>query len=112
MTEILLWIIIAVFSLLGLSELIHILKQRLLSPKKKPEMRLVVYLDGQTPDLQLISVINEFGWSRAMRNVKLIGVYSDITDETLESCIRISQRHSIELYPLNIAEQINLLSLV
>ena len=112
MTEIIFGIIIAVFCLLGVSELIHIVKQSILSPKKRPEARLVIFLDGGTPDLQLISTINECSWSRALRNVKLIGVYSDMPKAVLESCEAIAMRHNIELYSINKAEDTNILNLI
>lgn len=112
MTEIIFEIVIILLCVLGASELIHILKQKLLTPKILPQTHIIIYLDGETPDLQLISIINECGWSKVMRNVGLIGIYSEISDVSLENCLKISQRHNIKLYSLEEAERINLLDLI
>ena len=112
MMKIIFELVVIALCILGASELIHILKQRLLTPKKMPQTRLVIYLDGETPDLQLISIINEYSWSRATRNVKLIGIYSEISNVSLENCLKISQRHNIELYSIERAEQLDLLDLI
>ena len=112
MIEILFEIIVIVLCILGASELIHILKQKLLTPKIMPQTRLIIYLEGETPDLQLISIINECSWSRAISKTKLIGLYSVISAETLQNCLKIAQRHNIELYSLERAEKFDLLDLI
>jgi len=112
MTEILLGITVAIFCIWGVSELIHILKQKLLTPEKMPQMRLIVYLDGDTPDLQLISIINEYSWKKKSDNVKIIGIYSGGSDTAIENCLKIADRHGITLCNMQKAEQLKLTDLL
>ena len=97
MTEIVLKIIIAVLCVFGITEVIHILKQKIITSKIMPETRLVVYLKGDTPDLQLAGIINEYNWYKSLKPKRIIAVYSDIDGDVLENCKKIAERNGVYL---------------
>ncbi len=107
MTEIILKLLITVFCVLGIAEFLHILKQKIIAPELDPKTRLIVYLSGDTPDLQLACVINEYNWYRKFKPQKIIGVYSVIDEETLENCRKIANRHNIFLVSSDDSDSIN-----
>jgi len=112
MTEVFFKIIITVFCIFGVAEFLHIVKQNIFAPEQKPETRLIVYLSGDTPDLQLACIINEFNWYRKLKPKKIVGVYSVIDDAALESCHRMAQRHNISLVSDDDFEKINDFNLI
>ena len=104
MTGFTLSLIVAVLCVFGLADIMHSFKQRILRPKKIPYTKLVVYLSENSADLQLASVIRECNWYGKIKTDNIIVVYSDLSDEELESCKKVAERYNIPLYSL---EQFN-----
>jgi len=112
MTEIILGIIFAVCCLIGLSEVLHIIKQKIITPDNHPETRLVVFLDSEKADLQLAGIVNEYNWYKPVYKLKIIGIYSYIDDTAFENCRKIAEKQNITLCSITRAEQMNLLDLM
>lgn len=100
MIKIIFFVIIAVLCILGMAEVLHILKRRMLTSGSRPTIHLTVYLDDDTPDLQLAGVINEYNWSLRLRPDSIVGVYSCMTAEQMKACKRMADKYNITLYSL------------
>ena len=95
MTEIILSLTAATLCILGLTEVLHTLKQKMLFPKKYPKTRLIVYLDGENADLQLASIAEQYRWSGKGLAGEIVAVYSAISSESLENCRKLAEKHNI-----------------
>lgn len=104
MTVTILRLVAAVFCILGVAEVIHITKRKILAPHSKAQTQLIIYLDSDTPDLQLLSIVNELNWHSALRPDSIICIYSFIKEEQLEACIKTAEKYNITLYSLEEAE--------
>ncbi len=93
MTEIILTALGAVLSLVGLTEIIHSIKVRILSPKYPPQTVVTVYLHGDDADLQLVYSINKY----KCNNLKMVAVLSQLDDEKKEICRKIAEKYDIEI---------------
>ena len=83
MTEIILSLTAATLCILGLTEVLHTLKQKMLFPKKYPKTRLIVYLDGENADLQLASIAEQYRWSGKGLAGEIVAVYSAMEHRSL-----------------------------
>ncbi len=63
MFKIFIFSVCAIFALLGISELLHILAHFVVKPRIKPYRRIVTVLDDKDAEMQVLSVLCEFYWT-------------------------------------------------
>ncbi len=93
MTEIILTALGAVLSLVGLTEIIHSFRIKLLTPKHRPQAVVTVYLHGDDADLQLIYAINKY----KCNNLKMVAVLSQLDEEKKKICRKIAEKYDVEI---------------
>lgn len=99
MVEIVFFIIFLVFAVLGLAEVLHILKCRLLKPKKDIISYRVIILTNDNPENQLLYAIEQCLWQYGSC-FNLIAVKSYLSLENLVECEKIAKKYDISLCSL------------
>lgn len=94
MTETILTAIGAVLGIVGLTEIIHSIRVRILSPKYPPQTVVTVYLYGEDADLQLIYAINKYKNNLLLRTVAVI---TELDEERKELCRKIAEKYDVEI---------------
>ncbi len=93
MLEIIFVLVFLIPSMLGVAEILHLIKSYILSSKKKPRKLLLVYLTGDDALLQLKSVIEELNWHGKRFAEKIIAVNCGAAD--FEPCRELAQKYEI-----------------
>ena len=89
MTELILTFIFAVLSIIGLTEIIDYLKSVIMGSKNKPFCELWIYLEADTPDLQLESYL------RSINTSKISKIYAVLSGmECLAECEKIAEKYN------------------
>lgn len=92
MIEILLSLITALLCLVGLTEIIHTVRLRLLCPKTDLKTEMYIYLDGENADLRLCCLLRRL--NRADIS-KIEAVYIGENEKEKEICKKIAERNDI-----------------
>lgn len=93
MSEIIFIFIFLIPSMLGLAEILHLIKTYILSGKNKPRKLLLVYLKGDDALLQLKGVLEEFNWQGKRLAERIIAV--DCGAKDFELCKNLAQKCGI-----------------
>lgn len=94
--EIFLLILALIPTVLGVAELIHLLRMLVFSPLKKPESYVLVILESDLAEEQLKYAILKFGWEH--NNFKrLIAVPKGISESELSSCRVLAEEYGVEI---------------
>ncbi len=94
----LLFFIVLVFALLGLSEFLHILKLKTILPKGNPNVRVVVTLSEETAIKQLEFVCEQYLWLGVKYADEIIALAYDLSDETCFECEKFAKLNDIKIY--------------
>lgn len=92
MTEIILMLIAAILCIIGLTEVIHTVKSKLLTPVIKAETELFIYVSGEDADLQLSCALREY---TALKLTNIVAVYYGDDSDKKEVCRKIAKRYNI-----------------
>lgn len=101
MVETILLILLLFPSMLGLAEIIHMIKLYILLPKVKPQKAVIVYLNGEKSVEQLQFVIQEYLWYGEKYAKKIAAVDKGIPEDLVDKCIDIAVRNDIIFYSKN-----------
>jgi len=106
MVEIILSVLFLIPAMLGLSELLHILKIRILSPKKPVISYNVIILNNDKPHQQLQHAIYQYLWHGRELGGVILAVNSFLNEENFSCCKELAEKNNIifcsldELYNL------------
>ncbi len=95
MIECILLLIATALAMLGLSELLHLIKIYILLPKAGNNRYLLVLLKGDSPQQDLISAIEEKRWLGARYAKSILAVYFSEGQSGLDACRKIAQDNDI-----------------
>ncbi len=94
MAEFFLVFIFLIPTVLGLSELLHILKLNILKPKKPSVSYKVIILTDNFPVEQMLFEIEKYKWLGKHNGNSLIFVNSLLSFKNLQSCKAIAEKNS------------------
>ena len=86
MGEIIFFALFTIPALLGVAELIHLIKVYIISPKNTAVKYLLIFLGKNSPYEQLTTVAEEFFWRGKKYAQNIIAVNLDISDEDYIYC--------------------------
>lgn len=94
MAEIILFLVFLIPAMLGLAEILHILKLYILYPKTAASY-VLVFLKGENASEQLMLALEQYFWlgKRYARNI--IAVDMGLNGESLKVCRKIALRHNV-----------------
>ena len=96
MVEIFLKLLVLVPAVLGVSEIIHLIKTAIHSPSKRPKNYWVVMLEKGSAEQQLKYAVLKYAWqNNDYKN--LVIITNDVSGEELENCKELAQKYGIEL---------------
>ena len=110
MLETLLFIVVFVLSVIGLSDLIHWIWISIIKPKSRFKKTLLCYLSGEFACLQLKIAYEELLWHGKSYADDLIAIDYNIEESVFSHCSQYAKEHNIrliskdELYKTNIME--------
>ncbi len=91
------FLVLLIFAVFGFSEFIHLVKMRLLFPKKKYGSRLVIDLKKDIAEKQVLYLCEQYNWyGESFANTVKTNA-EDLDLETLEKCKNIAKRYDIEI---------------
>ncbi|MBQ6825501.1 MAG: hypothetical protein IJP34_02435 [Clostridia bacterium] len=94
MVEIVFFIIFLFFAVLGLAEVLHILKCRLLKPKKDIISYRIIILTNDNPENQLLYAVEQCLWHYG-NCFNLVAINSYLSLENLTECEKIAKKYDI-----------------
>lgn len=97
MLETILIILALIPAMLGLAELLHILKNFLLSPKKRPKKYLLVFLEKDFAIAQFSDALEQQAWFGKRYCDKVFAVFSTLSESELEACHRLANQNKAVL---------------
>ncbi len=92
------FIIIFVFAIFGLSEFLHILKLYFIFPKRKMYSHLVINLQNNTAEKQLLYAYEQYTWHGEGYADFLVFNCDNLSDEVYERCRVIANKYGLK-YP-------------
>ena len=95
--KLILFFVILILAILGLSEFLHILKLLFISQKRKMYTRLYIELHEDTALKQLAFAGEQLLWLGSKYAEKVVAVGDGLTEETLFECKRLSEKYGIEI---------------
>ncbi|MBR4123524.1 MAG: hypothetical protein IKT93_03820 [Clostridia bacterium] len=95
MAETVLLILLLFPSMLGLAELIHLVKAYILAPKVSPKKTVVVYLYGEYAVEQLKLILDEYNWQGEKYAQQIIAVDCGIESSQYAQCEKIACKNQI-----------------
>ena len=95
MFEIIIWILALIPTILGLGEIIQLVKLTLLKPKVKPQGYAVIFLERDAAFGQLKYAITKYGWDNSDFG-KIIAIPKDLSEEEYEECRALAERYGVE----------------
>ena len=94
--KVLLFVIVLVFSVLGLCEFLHLLKCVLIFPKRQMKSTLVVMLKEETAIRQIIFAGEQYRWLGTKLAERVIVVAENISYDTLAECESLAFRYNFK----------------
>lgn len=94
----LLFFVVFVFALLGLSEFLHILKLKFILPKGKPNVRVVVNLKEETALKQLEFVCEQYSWLGVKYADEITALAYNLSHKTFFECEKFAKINGIKIY--------------
>ena len=101
MMETVLFLVVFLLSVIGLSELIHGVWIALIKPKTKQKKILLCVLCGDLADLQLKSAYEEMIWHGRSYADELIGVELTVDEQVLKRCKEFAECKDIKIIKKN-----------
>ncbi len=95
MFELLFAILAVFFGILGLTEVLHIIKMLILKPKKRPKRYLVCEIEKDCAKRQILSTAENFRWYGKGIADCVIFLSDGFTDDTKELCSFLSRNGEI-----------------
>lgn len=95
MTEIILLFIFLIPAMLGLAELLHILKLFILKPQKPIISYKVIFLTNDSAVQQLQYILEQYMWIGKNNNFNLVVVNSLLSEENYDECKLIANKHNL-----------------
>ncbi len=96
MVEIIFKLLVLVPAVLGVSEIIHLIKMAINSPSKKPKNYWVVMLEEGSAEQQLKYAILKHTWQNSEYK-NLVVITNNVSGEELDVCKELAQKYGIEL---------------
>ena len=88
--------VLVCFAVFGLSEFLHILKLRLIFPKRKLYAHLVINLQNATAEKQLLYVCEQYNWHRGAFADFIVPFCDNLDNETYERCKKIAEKYDVK----------------
>ncbi len=101
MGEIIFFLVFAIPAVLGLAEIIHIIKMWFLSSGVGGKRVLVLVPDNENFTKQILSTYEQFRWHGNKLADKIIILDCLIDDENIEECKRITRKPGLEVCTLS-----------
>ena len=95
MVEIVLKLLVLFPAVLGVGEIIHFVKMKILSPKVKPKNYWLIVLNKGIAEEQLKYAILKYAWQNNDYG-NLIVITKNISGSELENCRELAQKYGIE----------------
>ncbi len=95
--KIVLFLIILFFALFGFSEFLHLIKLKIIFPKRKMYTCLVVNLQNTTAQQQLAFVCEQFCWYGDKFAERLVINCKNLDDDTYLKCQGIARKYNMKL---------------
>ena len=83
------------FSIFGFCEMIHLIKLKIIFPKRKMNSQLVIFLDNNTAEQQLIFAGEQFRWLGSKFADSIFANNSNLDFETYLRCKEIAEKYNI-----------------
>lgn len=96
MTEFILKVTIAFFSIVGVADGLHFLKNLILKPSHRIKYTVDIELfENQFEELN--SILNEYKWSKTVKAEEIIISCSNISDEDFSECERLAKIYGVKI---------------
>ncbi len=82
-------------AMLGLAELLHILKGWLIKPDKPAYRVMLVFIDGENAPQQLLYTAEQYLWQGRKESDRVIAVYSSDDDTDIDYCRSICDKNGM-----------------
>lgn len=106
MIEIVLISIVAIFSVLGICELIHAVRLFFIVPKRRYYNYSLIYLKKGKALKQLKFAIEQRKWFGDTYAEFIIAVYDNLNDEELNYCSSLAKYYDVVICPIQITEDV------
>ena len=90
------FLIILVFAVFGFSEFLHLLKLRLIFPRRRLCAHFVINLQNDTAEKQLLYVCEQYKWHGKSFADFIVPFCDNLDDDTFERTREIAQEHGIK----------------
>lgn len=95
MAELIFFLIFLIPALLGVSEIIHLVRMSLYSLKGINSPYVVVWLKDDTAENQILSVCEQYSWSGKKYAQNIVAINSMLGDEKFEICSKMAEKNNI-----------------
>ncbi len=95
--KIVLFLIMLFFALFGFSEFLHLIKLKIIFPKRKMYTYLFVNLKNSTAQQQLAFACEQFCWYGDKFAERLVISCKNLDDDTYLKCQEIAQKYNVKL---------------
>ena len=99
--KMLLFLIMLIFAVFGFSEFLHILKLRIIFPKRKMYSHLVINLQNDIAERQLLFACEQYKWYRSDFADFILLSCENLDEETYIRCSEIAKKYNVK-YPKRI----------
>ncbi len=91
-----LFIILLIFGVFGFSEFLHILRLKVIFPKRKMYSHLVINLQNGTAEKQLMYACEQMLWYGKNYADFIVPNVSALDDESYKNCKEIAQKYGVK----------------
>lgn len=98
MVTIFLFVLFLIPAMLGIAEILHIIKLFILKPQKSIISYKIVILTNDMPFEHMKYVIEKYIWQHSKNSAKLIFVYSLLDEENFNECKMLAEQFGLGFY--------------
>jgi len=91
-----LFLSLLVFAVFGFSEFLHILRLKIIFPKRKMYAHIVINLQKDTAEKQLLYACEQWLWYGKNYADFIVPNVSALDDESYENCKQIAQKYGVK----------------
>ena len=95
MAELIFFLVFLIPALLGVSEIIHLVRMSLFSLNGINSPYVVVWLKDDTAENQILSVCEQYSWSGKKYAQNIIAINSTLSDDKFEICKQMAEKNNI-----------------
>lgn len=106
MIETIIFCVFLVPAMLGMAEMLHLLKVYIISPEKKMKKYLIVFLKDENSVRQLLCLLEEYNWIGKKYAERIIAVNMGLKEEDYKKALNTANKGNMILCEYNEIESI------